>query len=391
MHVTVLYEGPLRRDHGGRRQLEQVLWLAERHSVTLVPLQSTAAADVSSEVSDAGVLVMPPLQLPIPPRWAGALPGLWRIRHPPPAYTVPDGDWLVVANTALAGWVAKTSRQRGLPVTSWDGDAQASWYLSVARVHPWHPRRTLVALTRAISMAVFETQRLRRFDFVTVPSDRDRAALALTGISRAYIVPNTVGVDARAGHRPLPSDLLFVGSNYGPNIDGLRWFFDRVWPAVLAARPSTTLHLVGNGLEPEALSEQHPGTVWHGSVERVEPYLLGARLFVCPVFYGGGTPNKVVEAAACGLEVLTTPYVQSRLPQLALGGARDETGWIRAILDALARPPDTTALAEVANIADAGHGPAAFDAAMLHLEKHVLDLIETRRAPVVAVTKPDKF
>ena len=26
------------------------------------------------------------------------------------------------------------------------------------------------------------------------------------------------------------SDLLFIGSNTSPNVDGLRWFFDEVWP-----------------------------------------------------------------------------------------------------------------------------------------------------------------
>ena len=69
--------------------------------------------------------------------------------------------------------------------------------------------------------------------------------------------------------------LLFVGSfGYEPNVDGLVWFADAVWPSILAARPDTRLRIVGRGLSAQLATRlQRPG------IDMVAPF--GSVLHVC--------------------------------------------------------------------------------------------------------------
>ncbi len=38
---------------------------------------------------------------------------------------------------------------------------------------------------------------------------------------------------------------MFLGSDSIHNVDGLRWFFDQVWPRLRALRPSVRLDVCG--------------------------------------------------------------------------------------------------------------------------------------------------
>jgi len=82
--------------------------------------------------------------------------------------------------------------------------------------------------------------------------------------------------------------------------------------------PEARFYIVGSrpGAAVRALQRRH-GIVVTGSVPDVRPYLRQARVAVVPLRISQGLQNKVLEALAAGLSVVTTPEVTGGLPETA--------------------------------------------------------------------------
>lgn len=107
------------------------------------------------------------------------------------------------------------------------------------------------------------------------------------------------------------SRLLTVGSlDYIANTEGVDWFLTNVWSGVLRRWPQMEFAIVGKGL-PDELKEKWekiPGVVLLGFVPDIHLVYAEAMAVVAPVFIGGGTAIKVIEAIAHGQRVFATPF-----------------------------------------------------------------------------------
>ena len=124
-----------------------------------------------------------------------------------------------------------------------------------------------------------------------------------TGVDVDYFTPPPN--NARADEAV---DIVFVGSmDWMPNVDGVLWFTREVWPRITAARPGTTLAIVGRQPPPEiqALTAD-PAIRVTGTVPDVRPWLWQSRLSIVPLRIGGGTRLKIYEAMAARLPVVST-------------------------------------------------------------------------------------
>ncbi len=95
------------------------------------------------------------------------------------------------------------------------------------------------------------------------------------------------------------SRLLMVGSlDYAVNIEGLNTFLEKVWPLVLKQRPDAVLDIVGRGAS-KALIERWSsikGVNFIGFVDELKSAYRDSSFAIAPVFAGGGTKIKVLEA-----------------------------------------------------------------------------------------------
>ncbi len=143
-------------------------------------------------------------------------------------------------------------------------------------------------------------------------SDLDGERLrALAPGSRTLAVPN--GVDTEVMQpltdvTPVPGRVLFLGPTYMfPNLDAVEFFLRDVWPAVCAARPDATFHLVGrNSAADRARFSAHPGVTCNDYVPDVRPHLAAAECCIVPIRVGGGTRLKILDAWAMGRAVVST-------------------------------------------------------------------------------------
>ncbi len=195
----------------------------------------------------------------------------------------------------------------------------------------------------------------------------DEAALIATMCPDRHVI--TVPMPATAIPR-VPgtlrdlSSLVFLGSASLPNLDGLRWFLEAIWPRLHARRLDLRLDLVGDcGL---SLSPLPRGVHRHGRVPDLAPLLHRASLAIAPLRAGSGLKIKLLDYARHGLTTIASPAALEGLaadPASPYIPATTPHDFIRAILTNLATPPsDLRALAYITNHYGPAHIFAPLDA-----------------------------
>lgn len=127
------------------------------------------------------------------------------------------------------------------------------------------------------------------------------------------VVPNIAPEPAAAGSgtaEPDPELVVFQGAlDWLPNRDAVDFFLDEIWPAVRAQHPRARFQVVGRNPPADFLGRHsaHPGVEFTGTVADVRPYLGRAAVAVVPLRIGSGTRLKILEAAAMGKAILSTP------------------------------------------------------------------------------------
>ena len=149
-------------------------------------------------------------------------------------------------------------------------------------------------------------------DVVTAVSLSEQRALHEMNLGMVAVeaVPN--GVDT-AYYAPLPQPtspvaLIFCGlMSYGPNVAGVSWFANEVLPLIGNRLPGVRLMIVGKNptIEVRRLSAD-PRISVVGEVLDVRPYYQDSTVAIVPLFSGGGTRLKVLEAMALGRVVVST-------------------------------------------------------------------------------------
>lgn len=130
------------------------------------------------------------------------------------------------------------------------------------------------------------------------------AAHRAAGLPSVWL-PLTLPPAPRVDVASTPPRLVLLGNRqWAPNAQAVQRMAE-LWPRVSAGIPGAELWLVGPRGDAGVVTG--PGIVDHGEVTEVGPLLAACRALVAPVSTGGGVRVKVLEAAARGLPVVSTP------------------------------------------------------------------------------------
>jgi glycosyltransferase involved in cell wall biosynthesis len=158
------------------------------------------------------------------------------------------------------------------------------------------------------AMRRVERRMLPRADAVLCVSSED--ARLLEPHARTVVVPN--GVDPELfevdGVAPPGERVLFFGRlDYPPNAHGLERALLEVWPRIASARPDAKFAVAGAGM-PHRLARlaARERVEVLGFVPDLPTELARARVVLVPVWQGGGTRLKVLEALAAARPVVGT-------------------------------------------------------------------------------------
>ena len=142
-------------------------------------------------------------------------------------------------------------------------------------------------------------------------ADDERRLLDVVPGARTAVIPNAADVEY---YQPRLTDpppdgrtVVFFGLlSYAPNVDGVIYFVQKIWPRIAEAHPEARLKIIG-GKPPRSLQLlAGPRVELTGFVPDLRPHLAAARAVVVPLRLGGGTRLKIVEAMAMGKAIVST-------------------------------------------------------------------------------------
>lgn len=118
-------------------------------------------------------------------------------------------------------------------------------------------------------------------------------------------LPNAVHIP---NPQPITSNLtlLFLGTyGYLPNVQAANFLVEQVWPQIHPIIPEARLIIAGP--YPENVRSYGKGILgveFTGFVDDLEALYRRSRIVCCPIFAGGGTRVKIIEAAAYGKPII---------------------------------------------------------------------------------------
>jgi len=106
---------------------------------------------------------------------------------------------------------------------------------------------------------------------------------------------------------PEPGAIVFTGKmSYYPNLHGILYFLDDIFPLVVRERKNARIYIVGTEPPRALLARSASNIVVTGFVEDVRPYVARSQVFVIPLKIGGGIRGKALEAMAMRKAIVTT-------------------------------------------------------------------------------------
>ena len=201
------------------------------------------------------------------------------------------------------------------------GDIDSGKFFDYARYKPW-PLSVGFEL-EARKLRRYEIWLAKQFDKCTVTAPGEVEEFNKFNLnSECALIPN--GVDQtyfrlRAARRQRPAKIAFLGRmDYFPNVDGILYFAEKIFPLILAKAPTAQLAIIGSNPAAEVKRlAQRCGISVTGYVPDVRPLLEDAALTVVPLRIARGTQNKMLESMSLGVPVVSTSIAAKGVDAIA--------------------------------------------------------------------------
>lgn len=199
--------------------------------------------------------------------------------------------------------------------------------------------------SEARRLTAYETAIAAKFDEMTIISERDAEGLPNLIRPHLHIIPNGVS-DTFFEQLPIPKekdfDLIFFGNmGYHPNVQAARWLMEEVMPILHQKGRFPKICIAGARPAAVIKAFEGPNVTVTGFVDDIRKYVLRSKISVAPLVGGQGLQNKLIEAMALGIPVVTTPLSNSALgatPNKQLLVAESPEAFAHAIIELLDNP-----------------------------------------------------
>ncbi len=212
-----------------------------------------------------------------------------------------SGADIVFLDMSLLGKMAPFCKKHNKKVITFFHNVEAVYFEMKGKIH--------VRLARAA-----EKKALQFSDAVIVLNERDRKDLIrcygngeyekkLFKIPVTYEDMLTTEQIENARRKKIHErpQILFLGANFKPNYEGVRWFVNNVMDNL-----DCDLKIVGRKFEDCRKELSRPNVEVIGGVDNTTQYLLDADFVIAPIFTGSGMKVKTAEALMCGKTIFGT-------------------------------------------------------------------------------------
>jgi glycosyltransferase involved in cell wall biosynthesis len=225
------------------------------------------------------------------------------------------------------------------PLRIWYAGDEWIWHhLSQVRLGD---RSTWSNLREAAVKGLYERAFAPLIDRAWLVSEADGKAMRrVIGPGKVVVVPNGVDSDyfQPCSAREADRTCVFWGRlDFGPNIQAIQWFCNRVWPELRRRVSDATFTIFGfNPTDPVRALAGRDGISLVPDVPDIRHEIARHAVVVLPFVSGGGIKNKLLEAASLGKAVVGSSTVLNGLRQrqhVPMVCVKSGSAWVQAILD----------------------------------------------------------
>ncbi|MBI3257983.1 MAG: glycosyltransferase [Ignavibacteriae bacterium] len=160
-----------------------------------------------------------------------------------------------------------------------------------------------------------EKQYYPQMDVCFAVSEKDREeALKLSSSANVVIAPHGITPDDwkldESIKRNEKEIIIATTYKWVHNVEGVRWFIENVLPIVQEEIPEAHLTLIGKNPPDFFKQWSKYGVDVVGYVDKIQPYMNHASVYIAPLFVGSGVRIKILEAMAMALPVVATPIAR---------------------------------------------------------------------------------
>jgi polysaccharide biosynthesis protein PslH len=171
--------------------------------------------------------------------------------------------------------------------------------------------KTWVYKREAKLLNLFERESVQRSRQSFFVSQKEIKAAGMEDFSNLSAAENGVNIPTLSPSAESPVGkpyVAFVGQmDYKVNVIAVTWFAKEVFPLIRERRPDVTFAIVGRAPSAEVLALRDlPGIEVTGEVPEVTRYISFASAIVAPFQISQGIHNKILEALAAGVPIVST-------------------------------------------------------------------------------------
>ncbi|MDD5639136.1 MAG: glycosyltransferase family 4 protein [Candidatus Pacebacteria bacterium] len=162
-----------------------------------------------------------------------------------------------------------------------------------------------------------EKKILNNFDKIFISSEFDKNYLISNiqcPISNLVVIPNGIKDNliklqiSNIQHQEEDIISFFGRMTYQPNEDAVIFFAKNVFPKIKKQIPKVKFFIIGGPVSFKVKKLKNiPGVIVTGFLNNPYEIILKSKVFICPLRFGAGILNKVLEAMVLGKAVITTP------------------------------------------------------------------------------------
>lgn len=154
----------------------------------------------------------------------------------------------------------------------------------------------------------YETNVFSKCDVVmAISRDDERIIRESSPAATTIIVPAGMDIEETFARGNDNTDLFFIGSfDWLPNLQGIEWFFDKVWGKVRQSFPNLRLAIAGKNMPESILKLKIENVIILGEVPDAKQFILENGIMIVPLVSGSGIRIKIVEAMALGKTIIAT-------------------------------------------------------------------------------------
>lgn len=153
---------------------------------------------------------------------------------------------------------------------------------------------------------IIENKSTKYSDIRIALNDRDSKQMEnLYGYKANFIFPTTLDPIINSNkeyHINNKLKLLFVGSNFFANINGIKWFLNNVFPYVHGVE----LTIVGKDIKSNLIGFENDNITILENVVSLNQYYYDSNVVILPIFEGSGMKTKTAEALKFSMPILAT-------------------------------------------------------------------------------------